>query len=985
MQRGGREPWFLRFHDLMPFRVREILLVSSSYDAFILEEDGWLTERFFTEASELNLSWSPRITHVATAAAALDLLSRRPFDLVMTVVLLPDADAIAFSQQVKARHPGLPLVLLTFHEADLGHLPGGVAPDTIDRVVLWTGDTRILLATIKLIEDEKNIEHDTRIAGVQVILVVEDLVRPYSTFLALLYWELMTQSRSLIAEGLNDLHKLMRMWARPKLLLANTFEDAVAYYRRYQEHLMAVISDVRFPRGGAPDPEAGLALLKLVRRESPDLPILLLSAEPDFESWALAHGVYGIAKHSPNLHGQIRTFLKDALGFGDFVFRLPDRTEVARARDLYELEHALHTVPAASVEYHAARNHFSMWLSARSMFDLAHRLKRLTIAQFRDIEAVRRYLIDVLQKALFEEQEMVITDFSPRKAGHDAPFVRLAKGSVGGKGRGIAFVNSLLVRHGLSDAYPGLEIRTPRTVAIGTSVFDQFLEDNVAADHLPALRDDAVLIRRFLHGRLRTELLHDLRMALGELHGPLAVRSSSLLEDSRFQPFAGIYATYMLPNNAADPQVRFTELCQAIKAVYASIYCANARTYFKSTPHSVEEEKMAVIIQEVVGQRYGERFYPHISGVAQSYNYYPVGAQRAEEGIALIALGLGETVVSGGAALRFSPGAPTALPQFGSVRDHLRLSQATFYALNLARPTVDFVAGSKASLDLCDLADAEEDGTLELVGSVYCEDDGVIRDSLALPGPRLVTFNNVLRWNLIPLAQALAGLLQHLRAGVGCEVEIEFAVDMGPARGAAGRPPCLYILQVRPMAVQSIGHKAQELASGPRERIFCRTGRSLGHGVIDGIRDVVYVKLQALGPGVAQAVAAQVGEVTAGLQAEGAPYLLIGPGRWGSADPNLGIPVGWSQIAGVRVIIETRLGGRHIEPSQGTHFFQNVVSLRIGYLTVSGGSEEVLDLAWLDQLPAHRETPRVRHVRLPGPLYVHLDGWHGRATIVKPT
>jgi hypothetical protein len=677
--------------------------------------------------------------------------------------------------------------------------------------------------------------------------------------------------------------------------------------------------------------------------------------------------------------------LKEALGFGDFVFRLPDRSEIGRARDLYELERVLETVSTEAVMYHASRNHFSMWLNARGMFALSAQVRPRTVTEFGDVEGLRRYLLDALRAELSQVEEGMIADFSSRQAGSDRQLVRLGKGSIGGKGRGIGFVNSVLVAHGLADRYERLSIHIPRTVVIGTDAFERFVEDLVMTPAELSRLGDAEIKRRFLAGALRPELVRDLEPSLADLEGPLAVRSSSLLEDSRFRPFAGVYATYMLPNNHAEPSVRFREVCQAIKAVYASTFIQSARSYLAGTPHSIEEEKMAIVVQEVVGARYGGRFYPHFSGVAQSHNFYPVGPQRAEDGIAIIALGLGHGVVSGGAALRFSPAMPEVLPQLASPREFIRSSQAQFWAIDLSKSAIDFSEPGHASLRRFDLKDAEADGTLALVGSVYSAADDALRDSLNQPGPRVATFNNVLKWRTIPLAESLRELLKLFRRGMGGDVEIEFAVD---AVGGAARRPCLYVLQIRPMVSSFIDADLAAAEPPLGATVVCKTSRALGHGTMT-LSDVVYVRGGDLDGTRTRDIARQVGEITATLRAEGAGFVLIGPGRWGSADPSLGIPVDWAQITGARLIIEMPWEGRAIEPSQGTHFFQNMTSLRIGYVTVRGTTadrgDDYIDVGWLDRLPARRETESVRHVRVDPPLRVRIDGRQGRASIWQET
>jgi CheY-like chemotaxis protein len=976
----------------MHFRVHEILLVSSAYDAFILEEDGRLTPRLFREYADLSLSQAPRITRARTASHAMELLMSRRFDLVITMVQLQDMDVTSFARRVKSVSPGLPVVVLSFSEAELLEQTSLTTCPAIDRVFMWTGDAGILIAIIKLVEDVKNVDQDTRTAGVRAIIVVEDSVRRYSAFLSVLYAELVRQAASLVAEGVNDLHKILRLRARPRILLATTYEEAVSYYRRYRSHVLALISDKQFPRNGTMNPDAGFALARLVRQDQPNLPILMQSADPSFAQRADEMGLAHVEKNSPALMSHLRRFLREQLGFGPFVFRLPDGTEIARARNTYEMEDCLQRVDGASLAYHSSGDHFSLWLMARSMFRLAAEIKPMSIERSGSVEALREDLIRVLRQARVHDQEGAITDFASRLGQASNVFLRIGEGSIGGKGRGVAFASHTVVRHGLNERFADLEIRIPHTIVIGTGEFDRFMEENQLGPALSTLKDDAETTRRFLQGRLPDDLVDDIRSACQELVGPLAVRSSSLLEDSQHHPFAGIYATYILPNCHADPEVRLAEVCRAIKAVYASIFSRNARSYIAGTPHTIEEEKMGIVIQQLVGQRYGERFYPHFSGVALSYNYYPSGGQVADQGVAALAVGLGQMVMSGGSALQFCPSRPTILPQYPTARQFTENSQSTFYALDLTRPLVDFAKRFEDSLIPLSLEAAEHDGTLAPVGSVYSADNDSIRDTLAIPGPRVVTFNNVLKWQAIPLAAALSELLSILRAGLGRAVEMEFAVDMGdwgrPNGSDASRKPCLYVLQIRPQSTQIRGAEAK-LGHIRDQDLLCHSTTALGHGLISNIHDVVYVKPEALGPVNTAEVARQISDFNVGLQLEQRPYLLVGPGRWGSSDPNLGIPVSWCDIAGTRVIVELPFANRTVEPSQGSHFFHNLVSLRVGYITIpkTPRAEDerttFFDRAWLDGLPAREETSAVRHVRLERPLLISLDGRLGQALILK--
>lgn len=989
---GLIEPLHRRFQGLMPHRIREILLVSSAYDAFVLEEDGSLSDRLFYGYSELSLSWAPRITHAPSASRALKLLQERRFDLVITVLRLGTTDAAELGRRIKAEAPEIPVVLLIFDEAELGVFEDRALPEGLDHVFEWLGSEETLIAAIKLVEDSLNVEHDTA-AGVQVMLVVEDRVRGYSGFLGLLYRELLSQSGSLVAEGLNDFHRLMRMRARPKILLARDFEEGQRLYARYRDRVISVLSDVRIPRSGEVDPRGGLELARFVRRQSPDLPILFQSAEPHQGS-ATQIGAWFVDKNAPDFRARVRRFLREALGFGDFVFRLPDRTEVGVAADVYEMEERLATVPGASIAYHSSHGHFSAWLRARSLAHVAAQIGKRSLDDFDDVEAMRDELVAILRSARLAEQEGVITDLYARNTGPENRFVRIGRGSIGGKGRSIAFFSSEIVRHNLLYRYHdrGLQIRIPKTVVLGTDAFDAFLDqEHIEYDELLDVEDDDAVTTIVLEGGFPEATLRDLRKAVDNLRGPLAVRSSSLLEDSRFQPFAGVYATYMLPNNHPNPERRFAEVLRGIKAVYASAFWRDARQYLAGTPHEADDQKMAVVIQQIVGEQFGERFYPVMSGVAQSYNDYPVSPQRAEDGVAHIALGLGHTVVEGGVALRFSPGAPGSLPQFADAEAFVDGSQRELLALDMSKKLFSWRDGPDASLVRCDLADAERDGVLALVGSVYSPMDDVIREGMHLAGPRVVTFNSILKYNALPLAEALHDILELLRDGMGEEVEIEFALDV--LRSRPGAPLSLdagarlYVLQVRPLSAPEHRQLMRDLDSYADDELVARTNVALGHGSFEQIRDIVWVDVAQLGPDASRRHARAIAALDQQLRDQGRPYLLIGPGRWGSRDPTLGIGVAWSDIAGAAVIVETPIGERRVEPSQGTHFFRNITAHRVGYLTVRSTSNSWLKSDWLrvawesSGSVTAPEDDAVRHITLSEPVAIYVDGRRSAAVI----
>ncbi len=984
----------LRLRDLMPHHVAEVLLVSAPYDAFILEQDGQLTEQVFLRYSDLHLPTPPRFTHATTGEAAIELLHQRRFDLVITMTSLADIDPNAFGRRVKDLRPGLPVVLLALDRKALHALGDGLDPAAIDGAFLWSGDVKILLAIINYVEDRANVDHDIDY-GVRVIIVIEDSPTYYSAFLALLYQALVQQSRALYSKGVNEYLRQIYMNSRPKILHASSYEAGVALFERYRQNVLAIISDLRIPRDGRLDAEAGLDFVRLARRSDPGLPVLLQSAEADHLAAAalgelVGTGAFVVSKNSHNLLGQIRTFLTLHLGFGDFVFRTAaGGAELARAGSLRELEQQLAVVPDESIVYHSSHNHFSLWLMARSEFELAERL-RPRKTDFSNVEATRASLIEELRATYQETHRGMISDFSQQEFA-DEPFSRVGRGSLGGKARGIAFLNQRLAAM-TADDFGGLLVKLPKTMVITDDHFDRFLDANDLRGFGYSYDDDEVIRERFLAGRLADDLEADLGFIVDYLKGPLAVRSSSLLEDSMHQPMAGIYATVMLANNADDPQRRRREMSDAVKLVYASTFFHGAKEYLRSTGNRVEEEKMAVTIQELVGRRYGERYYPSISGVAQSYNFYPIGPQRAEDGVVHLALGLGRQVVDGGRALRFSPRHPEVLPQLAKTKTLLDRSQRRFFALDLEHRKQHPGAALDAAVRHYDLATAEEDGALSMVGSVFSPDDQQIRDNLRLPGPRVVTFNNILKYKSVALPEALSRLLEIGTEGLGCAVELEFACDLGHL-GVSLRSsgmhsvPVLYVLQIRPFAGRSWLTAGLDVEIAPDDRL-CASTRSLGHGVEDRIQDVVYVRRDRWRAEDNRAIAAEVGVLNAELVAEGRPYVLIGPGRWGTADEWLGIPVGWAEISNVRAIVEASPAGYDVEPSQGTHFFQNITSLEIGYLSLPAGAGEPgddgLDWRWLDAQPAHSETEHLRRLRFDESLTVVLDGRRGCGVIAKP-
>jgi CheY-like chemotaxis protein len=968
---------FHDFQDLMRHRVTDILLVASPYDAFMLEEAGELGERLAGEFRNLDLHYAPGLTSVATGAEALELARESGrFRLIVTTPELADMNAVELAERVRAEGIAAPVVLLAWDGREIKDLAARHDLSAIERCYVWLGDARILVAMVKEVEDRRNVRHDVEAVGVQVILLVEDSVRNYSAFLPVIYAELFRHSRRLIGEGANLSQKILRMRARPKILLATTYEEAESAFEALHEDVLGVIADIEFPRGGSKVADAGVVFARQVRAAHPDIPIILHSSHP--ENAALAQSVEAafLLKGSDLVLEQLRRVILEDFGFGDFIFRAADAREVGRAADLRSLEEQLATVPDESIVFHAAHNHFSRWLKARTEFALAHDLRPRRPVDFPDVAALRAELIASIGAYRAEQAQAVVSDFDRESFDFSGEFYRIGGGSLGGKARGLAFVRRLLAERGLRRRFPGVVIRVPPGAVVGTDVFDAFLDENDLRPFAIECEDDAELARRFAAARFPAEAARDVAAFLARVTVPIAVRSSSLLEDSHHSPFTGVYETLMLGNDVGTVEERAERTLAAIRRVYASVFSRAAKAYVRSTAYRLEEEKMAVILQRVVGAARNGRFYPDFAGVARSHNFYPAPPATAVDGVAAVALGLGRTVVEGGTCLRFSPRHPLqGLPR-GELDDLLAATQRGFWALPLGG---DAAAGMREVW--FDLAAAERDGTLAALASTYSPDNDAITDGVARSGVRLVTFAPLLQHGRFPLAETLAGLQEEGRRALGAPVEIEFAVDLS---APGDRPAEFGLLQIRPLAVRG-ELEALELGAFDAASVLCASERVLGHGAIDDIRDLVVVDYHRFERSRSLESAAEIGRLNALLQAQGARYLLIGVGRWGSRDPWLGIPVGWEQVSGAAVIVEAGLRDVRVEPSQGSHFFHNLTAFHVGYFTVSPESGQgVLDWQWLDAQPAVSEVAHVRHLRLVRPLAVRIDGRRGRGVISKP-
>ena len=973
------------FQELMLWRVDKVLLVSSLYDSFILSEDRLVNELVLGDFLGLDLYNIPDLTRVSTGTEALKLVKKQGgYDLIISATKVGDMDAGELARRVHDAGLDIPVIALAYHQRELQDSIRRQDLTHVDRSFLFQGDIHILFAIVKYIEDRMNVAHDVDVMGVQAIIVIEDNIRYYSSFLPMIYTEVMQHTRSLVPEGVNLSHKLLRIKARPKILLCTSYEEAWQYFWTYRDNVLGVISDVEFPKDGEKCPDAGVQFAKRVRELLPDVPVVLQSGRPENEELARGAGFEFLLKNSPTLLKELRHFMLGNFGFGDFIFRTPDGEEVGRATGLKSMERALHNVPVESVAYHAERNHFSVWLKAHTEFAIAHRLRPRKLSDFGSAEGLRDHLIEAIRTHREELRRAVVTDFDPDRFDPKRGFARIGGGSLGGKARGLAFGNLLLTEFDVSRQFPGVRIAVPPTVVLGTDVFDDFLDQNELREVAITSNDDGEIVQLFLAARFPDDIRRSLWSFLDLCYYPLAVRSSSLLEDSRYQPFAGIYETLMVPNNSPDLEIRLEELLRAVKRIYASTFSQRAKRHLMSTSYRLEEEKMAVILQGVVGSAHGQRFYPEIAGVALSQNYYPVGPIKAEDGLAAVALGLGPSVVEGEDCLRFSPPHPERLVQMSSVKDTLDNSQRQFYALQLDT-TGDAVSaesrgGDGAGLARYELSVAEADGTLAWVGSTYSPENDAVYAGVSRPGVRLVSFAPILKQGLFPLADILTRILEVGVDAAGGPVEIEFAANLSTDKGADKE---FGFLQLRPVAL-SLDRGATEIGSVDDAALICRSSSVLGNGVVEGLRDIVVIDYHRYERGQSHLVAQEVARFNARLADAEVPYALIGVGRWGSADPLLGIPVSWEQIAGAQVIVEAGFRDFKVQPSQGTHFFQNLVANNIGYFTVNPeAGEGFVDWDWLADQPAVEETLSIRHLRLDSPILVKMDGSCNEGVILK--
>ncbi len=975
---------FKVFHELMSLKVRDILLVSSPYDAYILEEDGSLASRIINEYSGLNLSQPPRVTRVSSAREALDSLDHKRFDMVITMPHVGEMDAFTFGIEVRKRKPHLPVNLLAHSLRGVYPPPENTDPSGIDKIFVWTGNSDLLLALVKNAEDRINVNHDTARAQVRVLILVEDSPVYYSTFLPLIYKEVVRQTQAVLETGLNEEHRLLTMRARPKILHAEDYEEALDLFRQFKPYLFGIIADTRLPRKNVLDPNAGFDLLGEIREEIPDLPLLMLSSEPKNRSKAARIPAVFLDKNSPNLLTELHDFFLKYLGFGDFVFRMPNGTEIDRAADLRSLELKLRDIPDDSLWYHAQRNQFSNWIMGRSEITLASRFREVQASEFCTADELREYLITNIHTLRKMRQKGVVAQFKPSTYDIDImDFVKVGQGSIGGKARGLAFMSTMLHDHEeLHKKFAGLDIKIPKTLVITTEGFESFVSENNLGYMAKNGFTDQEVADAFLKADTPIWLAGELKAFLTQADFPLSVRSSSLLEDAQFQPYAGLYHTYMIPNNHPDPDVRLKHLITAVKLVYASTFYEGPKSFSRNTLNQPHEEAMAVIVQQLAGETYGDYFYPALAGVAQSHNFYPFSRMKTEEGIAHIALGVGKTVVDGERSLRFSPKYPNILPQFSTVEDTLQNAQRYFYALKV-RGYIEYPRTFEHSnLVKLEVDEFEDAYPVLNLSSTYVPGENRIRDTGYMPGPKILTFAQILKHRTFPLPELLSEVLSLAKNGMGCPVEIEFSVNLGTNEQPKAE---FFFLQMRPM-VADLERLDVQITSEELERAFCRSAHALGNGRNQKIEDLILVKPEDFEPQATTRIANEIKGLNGHLIKEKRPYLLIGPGRWGTADPWLGIPVQWSHISGVGAIIELRNAQLRADPSQGSHFFQNITSLGIQYITVEENADhkDFLDWAWLNSQPVHQETVHLRHLRLKAPVTIKIDGRTSQSVIIGP-
>ena len=968
------------FANLMNKRIYNVLLIATKYDAFMLEDDGRVDEQIFNEYTSLSLRYPPRFTQVTTEEEALAELKDRNFELIICMPNMDNRDIFAAATEIKIHYPNIPIVVLTPFSKEVSKRIANEDLSAIDYVFSWLGNAELLLAIIKLIEDKMNAPDDTASVGVQIILLVEDSVRFYSSALPHLYKFVLEQSQMFAKEALNDHQRTLRMRGRPKIKLARTYEEAVRIFNQYRDNMLGIISDMSFMHDGVKDPYAGYKFGQYVRKTGLIIPFVLESSEASNKVYAKELGASFIDKNSKSYPQDLRKKIMQRFGFGDFVILNPQtKEEIMRIKDLKDLQKKVFQIPDDSLVYHLSRNHFSRFFYSRAMFPPAEVLKRVDVSDYKDMDEARKLIFDLIVQYRRMKNSGVVAVYQKERFDEYSNFARIGDGSLGGKGRGLAFIGAMVKR------YPKLEhdhfaVTIPKTVVICTDIFDEFMETNELYPVVLSEVDDETILKYFLRASLPARLIEDLMAFFDVVKSPIAVRSSSLLEDSHYQPFAGIYSTYMVPK-LEDKYDMLRTLSDAIKAVYASVFYRDSKAYMTATSNLIDQEKMAIVLQEVVGNRYNDRFYPTISGVARSLNFYPIGNEKAEDGTANIALGLGKYIVDGGQTLRFSPRHPHNILQMSTMDFALRETQTRFYALDLKNLADQFSVDDSFNLLRLNLKDADADGSLKFIVSTYDPYDQVIRDGYYPGGRKILSFVNVLQHEVFPLADTLDQILHVGQDEMGRPIEIEFAVNIDPQNPGFAT---FYLLQVRPI-VDNKEVMEEDLTLVEQEDTILTSTSVLGHGIVTDVQDIIYVKTGAFCSSNNQSIAYDIEKMNRQFTGEEKNYVLVGPGRWGSSDSWLGIPVKWPHISNARVIVECGLENYRVDPSQGTHFFQNLTSFGVGYFTINPfKGDGWFDEGYLNSLPAVEETEYLRHVRFDKPVVIKMDGKKSLGVVLKP-
>ena len=968
------------FANLMNKRIYNVLLIATKYDSFMLEDDGRVDEQIFNEYTSLSLRYPPRFTQVTTEEEALNELKNRNFELIICMPNMDNRDIFAAASEIKVHYPNIPIVVLTPFSKEVSKRIANEDLSAIDYVFSWLGNSELLLAIIKLIEDKMNAPDDTASVGVQIILLVEDSIRFYSSALPHLYKFVLEQSQMFAKEALNDHQRTLRMRGRPKIKLARNYEEAVRIFDQYRDNMLGIISDMSFMHNGVKDPYAGYKFGQYVRKTGLIIPFVLESSEASNHVYAKELNASFIDKNSKSYPQDLKKKIMQRFGFGDFVILNPHtKEEIMRIKDLKDLQKKVFQIPDDSLVYHLSRNHFSRFFYSRAMFPPAEVLKHVDVSDYKDMDEARKLIFDLIVQYRRMKNTGVVAVYQKDRFDEYSNFARIGDGSLGGKGRGLAFIGAMVKR------YPKLEsdnfaVNIPKTVVICTDIFDEFMETNELYPVALGDADDETILRYFLRASLPSRLIEDLMAFFDVVKSPIAVRSSSLLEDSHYQPFAGIYSTYMVPKIEEKYDMLRT-VSDAIKAVYASVFYKDSKAYMTATSNLIDQEKMAIVLQEVVGSRYNDHFYPTMSGVARSLNFYPIGNEKAEDGIANIALGLGKYIVDGGQTLRFSPRHPHSILQMSTMDLALRETQTRFYALDLKNMAEAFSVDDAFNLVKLGLKEADAEGSLKYIVSTYDPYDQIIRDGYYPGGRKILSFVNILQHDVFPLADTLDQILRIGQQEMGRPVEIEFAVNMDPSDHTRAT---FYLLQIRPI-VDNKEIMDEDLSLVKNEETILSSTSVLGHGIVGDVQDIIYVKTGAFNSSNNQLIAYEIEKMNRSFTDQEKGYVLVGPGRWGSSDSWLGIPVKWPHISNARVIVECGLENYRVDPSQGTHFFQNLTSFGVGYFTVNPfKGDGWFDEAFLNAQPAVEETEYLRHVRFDAPITIKMDGKKSLGVVLKP-